>query len=123
MMPAAATPTTTLAGEHFGVIDVASTAPLFDEHFEQFPVLPGSFSLSLAIEMLFDALGIAANRPNRTLTLRKVNFTCPVQPGERLTARLRRLQQEEARTTAHVELRNANGQRAMDGILSWEHDA
>ncbi|MGT0250621.1 hotdog fold domain-containing protein [Burkholderia pyrrocinia] len=122
-MPATATPVPTIAGEHFGVIDVASAAPLFDEHFEQFPVLPGSFSLSLAIAMLFDALGLAADRPHPPLTLRKVSFICPVRPGERLSARLRRLQQEGARTTAHVELRNADGQSVMDGILSWEHHA
>ncbi|ABB05743.1 hotdog fold domain-containing protein [Burkholderia lata] len=123
MMPATATAAAMITGEQFGVIDVANTAPLFDEHFEQFPVLPGSFSLSLAIGMLFDALGIEANRPAPALTLRKVSFICPVRPGERLTARLRRLQQDGARTTAHVELRNANGQGVMDGILSWEHDA
>ncbi|WP_323118276.1 hotdog fold domain-containing protein [Burkholderia alba] len=123
MMPATATPATPIAGEHFGTIDVAHAAPLFDEHFEQFPVLPGSFSLTLAIEMLFDALGVAATRPGRTLILRKVNFTCPVLPGERLSAHLRRLQQDGARTTAHVELRDASGRSAMDGILSWEHDA
>ncbi|MPV60184.1 hypothetical protein CFB46_29930 [Burkholderia sp. HI2761] len=123
MMPAIATPAATITGDQFGVIDVASAAPLFDEHFEQFPVLPGSFSLSLAIAMLFDALGLAANRPIPALTLRKISFICPVRPGERLTARLRRLQQDGARTTAHVELRNANGQGVMDGILSWEHDA
>lgn len=120
MMPAIATPAATIAGEQFGVIDVAPAAPLFDEHFEQFPVLPGSFSLSLVIEMLSDALGGAANRPDRTLTLRKVSFLCPVRPGERLTARLRHLQQEAERTTAHVELRNAHDQRVMEGILSWE---
>ncbi|KML60399.1 hypothetical protein VL15_08345 [Burkholderia cepacia] len=123
MMAATATPAPTIAGEHFGVIDVASAAPLFDEHFEQFPVLPGSFSLSLAIAMLFDALGFAADRPHPPLTLRKVSFICPVRPGERLSARLRSLQQEGARTTAHVELRNADGQSVMDGILSWEHHA
>ncbi|HGL6716530.1 hotdog fold thioesterase [Burkholderia contaminans] len=123
MMPAIATPAATITGDQFGVIDVASAAPLFDEHFEQFPVLPGSFSLSLAITMLFDALGLAANRPTPALTLRKISFICPVRPGERLTARLRSLQQHGARTTAHVELRNAKGQGVMDGILSWEHDA
>ncbi|ACR31206.1 hotdog fold domain-containing protein [Burkholderia glumae] len=123
MMPATALPAAAIRGDQFGVIEVAQAAPLFDEHFEQFPVLPGSFSLSLAIAMLFDALGIAARRPVPALTLRKVSFICPVRPGERLTARLRRLQQDGTRTTAHVELRDANGRGVMDGILSWEHDA
>lgn len=123
MMPATATPAATITGDRFGVIDVASAAPLFDEHFEQFPVLPGSFSLCLAIAMLFDALGLATDQPPPALTLRKISFIFPVRPGERLTASLRRLQQDGARTTAHVELRNANGQSVMDGILSWEHDA
>ncbi|HEF4735056.1 hypothetical protein KTD19_10430 [Burkholderia multivorans] len=122
MMPAIATPAAAITGDQYGVIDVANVAPLFNEHFEQFPVLPGSFSIGLAIAMLFDALGPRANLPISTLTLRKVSFICPVRPGERLTARLRSLQQDGRRTTAHVELRNSNGQGVMDGIFSWEHD-
>jgi acyl dehydratase len=120
MMPAIAHPAEDSSSGDVGAIEVATSAPLFDEHFETFAVLPGSFSLSLAMLMLYRALDIERARLHG-VTLHKVNFTRPVRPGDRLAVRLTRVRRDGAHVIAHIDLRNAADASVMDSVISWEY--
>ena len=122
MTPATASPCELIGDGCFGTIAVATSAPLLGEHFTTFPVLPGSFSMMLSVSMLFRVLGAKHTGLGPGVTLHRVNFTRPVRPGEQLTAYLRHLRQDDARTTAHFELSNASKASVMNGVISWEQD-
>ena len=104
-----------------GTLDVATTAPLFDEHFRDFPVLPGSFSLALAIPLLLCGDGDRPPPQARRVVVRRARFSRPVAPGERLEVHRTELRCGDPGMTARIRLLDRQRCEVMDAVIAWEH--
>ncbi|WP_174770009.1 hypothetical protein [Paraburkholderia hayleyella] len=101
-----------------GTINVAAEAPLFTEHFPQFPVLPGSLGIALGLELLFERFRLTGERMAPDLTLHRIAFLAPVRPGDQLTVLLHTQRRRDNEMLARVEwLREA--ECVIDGVLGW----
>ncbi|WJF91523.1 hypothetical protein QS306_15650 [Paraburkholderia bonniea] len=115
-----------------GTISVAQHSPLFEQHFPEFAVLPGSLGLALGLQLLFEHLARVSHGvhgapeggalPPSAITLRRVAFLAPVRPGDHLTVLLHAQRSSASESLMRLEwLRGSDC--VLNAVIAWRHDA
>ena len=102
---------------------VSQNHALFDEHFPQFSVLPGAFSIVSCIDGIKKMLNTAFAKSYQLQKIQKVSFLKPILPGECLMLRLIKVTDDSEDKAVIFSLEDKNNQSYLKGMLLFGESA
>lgn len=102
---------------------VSQDHPLFDEHFPQFSVLPGAFSIVASINVIKKILNTSFDKNYQLTKIQKVSFLKPALLGSNLTVSLIKINSVENRKSVTFSLEDESRQSYLKGMLLFGESA
>ena len=95
---------------------------LFKEHFENFPILPGAFSLGLCIDILKEQARSQNNQQYTLFEIRKVSFLIPLKPGFKTKISLIKNIKRGKQITMMFSLNDESENKYVTGIIIFTEE-
>jgi 3-hydroxymyristoyl/3-hydroxydecanoyl-(acyl carrier protein) dehydratase len=101
-------------------MSVNTKASLFDEHFVNNPILPGSFSLIAICSLIGNILKSSGYDKYRLARILKLDFVIAIQPGANLSLVSKILSSELNLLNINFNLKDKCGKVFVKGIVVFE---
>lgn len=98
-------------------LTVSQDHALFKEHFPQFAVLPGAFSIVGCIDGIKKILHVTFDKKYQLQKIQKVSFLKPIQPAMKLILKLTKVTDASEAKLVTFSLEDEKNQSYLKGIL------